>query len=145
MWWLIPLALGARAAASIFEGKAQKSQARAEQKQSETNAFISRTQARQQDGADRRSLADELATMRNTFAANGQGSGVGTFEMYRSLREMRERERRINYDNRMMQAYDNDANARAAGSRAKWAMVGGVARAGQSLFGLADYTLGGIG
>jgi hypothetical protein len=143
--WLIPAALGLRAATSIFEGIGQAQQARAEQRQAETNAFIGRTRARQGDAFDRRALSDELATMRNAFAANGQSGGVGTFEMLQELRDVRNRERGINFNNRMMEAYDFDAAGRQAGQRATWGFLGGVARAGQSLFSLYDYSQGGIG
>lgn len=133
---IIPLALAFGVGSALLQGAAARSDAKASQRQNQRNAYIARTRALQQDAYDRRSLADELATMRTTFAANDQGQNVGTFEMYRSLRDMRERERKVNFQNRILEQADFQTAARNDGRQATWGFFGGLARAGQSIFDL---------
>lgn len=132
-------ALLAKAAGPILGGIGAYSEAQGVKQQAEINSFIGRTRAIQTDEAARSGLESELAAMRNTFAANGQTPGVGTFEIMKELRKTRGQERRIAFGNRMQEAADYRLAAKNAGSEGKFALLGGIAKAGPSLFDFYDY------
>jgi len=128
-----------KAGSAAASGIAGFGQAKAEKKQAQINAFIGRTRAIQTDAEARNGLNSELGSMRNVMGANQQKAGVGTFDMMQELRDTRNRERRINVGNRNAEAASSRMQAKAAGSRAMGALIGGGIKAGPSLFDLYDY------
>lgn len=135
----VTLALGAQAGSSIFGGLAGAAEAKGEKKRAEINSYIGRTRAIQTDTEARVGLNDELATMRATFAANGQRPGVGTMAIFNEVRKQRSRERRIDYGNRMAEVADWKMQGKNAQAKASAAFLGGIIGAGPSLFSLYDY------
>ena len=133
------MALGAQAGSSIFGGLAGAAEAKGEKKRAEINSYIGRTRAIQTDTEARVGLNDELATMRATFAANGQRPGVGTMAIFN---EVRSRERRIDYGNRMAEVADWKMQGKNAQAKASSAIMGGIIKAGPSLFDLYQYKKG---
>ena len=136
------LALGAQAASGLMGGIAAFQGAQAEKEAAEVNSYIGRTRAMQTDISHMRGLAGELAEMRSVFGANQQRPNVGTFEVYRELRDARARERRIDFGNRMQESADFRTAARNAGAQARMALPMGLMRAAPSLFSLYDLRAG---
>lgn len=130
------LALGAQAGREIFSGMAGAAQAKGEKQRAEINAYIGRTRANQADTDARLGLEDELSTLRATMAANGQRPGVGTMDIFNELRRTRGRERRVEVGNRMAEAADWKMAAKNAGNAATGSLIGGLFKAGPSLFDL---------
>ncbi len=130
------LALGAQAGGAIFSGMAGAAQAKGEKQRAEINAYIGRTRANQADTDARLGLEDELSTLRATMAANGQRPGVGTMDIFNELRRTRGRERRVEVGNRMAEAADWKMAAKNAGNAATGSLIGGLFKAGPSLFDL---------
>ena len=135
----VTLALGAQAGSSIFGGLAGSAEAKAEKKRAEINAYIGRTRAIQTDTDARVGLNDELATMRAALASNGQKQNVGTMALFDELRKQRGRERRVEVGNRMSEVADWKMAGKNASAKASSAMLGGVLKAGPSLFDLYQY------
>lgn len=130
------LALGAQAGSSILGGIGASNQAKAQQKQAEINAYIGKTRAIQTDTAARESLSSELANFRTVMAANQQKAGVGTYEVMQELRDVRNRERRVEVANRNQEASAYKMQAAAYGAAGRAAMIGGFAGAVPSLYDL---------
>ena len=130
------IAAGAQAAGSIFGGMAGAAEAKGEKQRAEINAYIGRTRANQADTDARLGLEDELSTLRATMAANGQRPGVGTMDIFNELRRTRGRERRVEVGNRMAEAADWKMAAKNAGNAATGSLIGGLFKAGPSLFDL---------
>ena len=135
----VTLALGAQAGSSIFGGLAGAAEAKGEKKRAEINAYIGRTRAIQTDTDARVGLNDELATMRAALASNGQKQNVGTMALFDELRKQRGRERRVEVGNRMSEVADWKMAGKNASAKASSAMLGGVLKAGPSLFDLYQY------
>jgi hypothetical protein len=129
------------AAANIMEGMGERQAAQAEAQAARNNSYRARTRAAQADTDARTGLESELGNMRATLGANAQGANVGTFEMFRELREVRNRERRVDVGNRNQEARDFNTAANNASNRAKWAMPVAIAKSAQSLF---DFAQGGM-
>jgi hypothetical protein len=134
----VTMALGSKAATAAFTGLSGRSQARAEQKQAQQNAFIGRTRAIQTDTVARANLDSELGTFRANAAAMGR-PGVGVLEMMREITSVRDRERRIEVGNRMQESRDYAQEGRNARVRGRTAMASGVLQAAPSLFDLYEY------
>ena len=132
----VTLALGSKAAGSIFEGLAGGAQARAEQKQAKINAYIGRTRALQTDAAAREGMNSELASMRAAFASAGEPLNVGTAAIMDELRRVRGNERRTAVANENQTAGDWNRYAASAGQKAKASVLGGFIGAGPSMFDL---------
>ena len=130
------LALGAQAGGPIVSGMAGAAQAKGEKQRAEINAYIGRTRANQADTDARLGLEDELSTLRATMAANGQRPGGGTMDIFNELRRTRGRERRVEVGNRMAEAADWKMAAKNAGNAATGSLIGGLFKAGPSLFDL---------
>ncbi len=135
----VTLALGAQAGSSIFGGLAGSAEAKAEKKRAEINAYIGRTRAIQTDTDARVGLNDELATMRAVLSSNGQKQNLGTMALFDELRKQRGRERRVEVGNRMAEVADWKMAGKNAGAKASSAMLGGILKAGPSLFDLYQY------
>lgn len=131
--------LALQAGSAAAGGLAGFGQAKAEKKQAEINAFIGRTRAIQTGADATRGLNAELGQMRNVMGANQQAPGVGTFEVMKELRETRNRERNINVGNRNAEAASYRMQGQAAGQRGAYALLGGAAKAGPSMFDLYQY------
>ena len=129
-------------AAPIASGIAGLSQAKGEQERAQINAYIGRTRAIQTDVSARTGMEDELGSMRNVLAANGQKANVGTAEIFNELRNVRGRERRIEFGNRMAEAADYRMQAKAAGSRGTSSLLGGLIKAGPGLMNLYELRRG---
>jgi len=132
------IAMGLQAAGGIFGGISAYQSAQAEKEQAQINAFIGRTRAMQTDAASRQGLNSELATLRATFGANQQRPGVGTFEINRDLRSVRAGDRRVEFGNRMQEAAGFRTAAKNAGAAGRNALLGGLIKAGPSLFDLYE-------
>lgn len=125
-----------QAASGIMSGIAGFQEARAQQQHAKINSYIARTRALQTDTTARQGLEDELGSMRAAMAGSSQRMGAGTMEIVNELRQVRGRERRIEVGNHRNEEADWRMRARNAGARAPWALAGGIARAGPSLFDL---------
>lgn len=134
-----PLAFGAQALTGVASGIAAYSGAKAEQENAKINAFIGRTRATQTNVSAREGLESELGTLRATLAANGQRQTVGTGEVFNELRRVRGRDRRIEFGNRMQEASQYSAQAKAAGGAATQGLLGGFLKAAPSVFDLYDW------
>lgn len=135
----VPGALAAKAGFGLLQGLSGFSAAQAERQQSENNAYIGRTRAIQSDTDARLQTEGEIGTLRAQLLANGGLPSVGTFDMFREVRDIRERERRINFGNRMQEVYDFETAGRNASRRGTVALGLGAARAAQPIFSLYDY------
>lgn len=135
-------AFAMKAASAAFSGLSAYGAAQGEKKAAEVNAYIGRTRAIQTDTNARAGLNDELGTFRATAGAMGGRPGVGVLEMMREIRDVRERERRIESGNRMSEAADYRMRAKNAGARGKAGLVGGAIKAGPSVYDLVQYTRG---
>lgn len=115
--------------------------AKAEKAQAERNAYIGRTRAIQTNASSREGLNDEMATMRATLAANGQGGGA--FELMQALRRTREGERRIEVGNRNREASDWRMQGRNAMARGRAGAMSSLFSAAPSMFDLYQLRTGG--
>lgn len=134
------LTLGA--ASSVSKGISGYQAAKGEQQRAEINSYIGRTRALQNEAVGLEELGAETGSMRNVFAANGDQPSVGTLEVVKELRRVRDRERRIGTNNQRSQANDFSLQARNAGAKATGSLVSGVIGAGPSLFDMYDYKKG---
>lgn len=125
-----------QAGTSILGGMAGNAQAQGEKQRAENNAYIGQTRAIQTSASSAESLNSELATLRSTFAANGQRPSVGNDAIFSELRRVRARETRVNVGNDMSASYDWNRQAKNAGRAGTAAMFGGIAGAGTSIFDL---------
>jgi len=132
------VALVSQAAGPIMGAMGARQQAKAQQDADNRNAFIARTRAIQTDIGARQGLESELGSMRAALGANGQPMNAGTFELFQDFRKTRDRERSIEFGNRMMEAADFRTKARNSGQMAKMALPVGLAKAGQPLFDLYE-------
>lgn len=130
------------AATSGAQGLAGYSQAKGEQERAEINAYIGRTRALQTDTTSRQTLEDDLGSLRAALGANQQRPGVGTLEVMRELREVKNRDRRINVGNQRAAAADWRLAGANAGAKATGALVGGALGAGGDLYDLYQYKRG---
>jgi len=137
-----PLAMALQAGSAVLGGIGAYQSAQATKKQAEINADIGRTRAAQTDTAAREGLNSEIASMRAAFAAGGQKANVGTGEVMNELRRVRGKERRVEFGNRMQEAAGFRTAAQNAGSQAKFGLLGGLVKAGPSLFDLYSYKQG---
>ena len=131
-------ALALQAGSAVAGGMAGRSQAQGEMLHARINSYIGRTRAIQTDTAARQALADQTSTQRTALAASGQRMNVGVLDMLNEYRTVAERERRIDVGNRMQESRDFSREGRNAKSRGQWAMTLGLAKAGPSMFDLAE-------
>lgn len=129
-------ALAAQTATPILGGMAARASAQAEQDQANINAFIGRTRALQTDTVAREGLESEMGTMRAALGANGQRPNAGTFEMFREFRANKDRERSIEFGNRMLESSQFRTEAANASARKSLAMPLAISKAGPSIFDL---------
>jgi hypothetical protein len=132
------ITLALQAGSAVAGGVAGMNSAKAAKQQAEINSDIGRTRAAQSDTAARDGLNSEMAGLRTTLAANMQRPGVGTGEINREFRDTRGRERRIEYGNRMQESADYGRQAKNAGVAGRGELLGGLLKAGPSLFDLYD-------
>jgi hypothetical protein len=125
-----------QAGGALFSGFSAMGRANAERERAEINSYIGRTRAIQTDASARSGMESELGSMRAVFAANMQRPNVGTAEVFNELRGTRSRERRIEFGNRMQESADWRMTARSAGASATAAGLGGLVKAGPSIFDL---------
>jgi hypothetical protein len=128
------LALGAQAGSAVLGGLGGRAEAKAQKQQAEINAYIGKTRAIQTDTAAREGLSAELANFRTVMATNGQRAGVGTFEVMQQVRDVSNRERRVEFANRNQEASGYQMQAAAYGAAGRNAMIGGITRALPSLY-----------
>lgn len=128
------LATAFQVASPVLGGIGAYKSGKAAQQQAEANAFIGETRARQTDTVARQGLDSELGEMRAALGANQQRPGVGTNEVFRELRKVRGRERRIGVGADRQVARDYGAAARA--QTPGLSLLGGIAGAGQPLYDL---------
>ncbi len=128
------------AAAGAFSGMASS---KAQQEQARVNSFIGETRAIQTDTSARQGLNSELGSLRAALGANGQAPSVGTFEMAKSLRETRDRDRRIQVGARMSEAADWRMAGKNARAQGRASLLTGMLKAGPSLFDMYQYKSGG--
>jgi hypothetical protein len=121
-------------AAAIAGGMGERAEAKAMEEQARINAYIGRTRAGQTDVSARESLNSELGTLRATFQANGQRPTVGTEAIFNELRNVRARDRRIEFGNRMQEASSYDMQAQNYKTKGKFGLLGGVIKAAPSVF-----------
>lgn len=126
------------AGSSVAGGLAARSQAQGEKQLAENNAYIGRTRAIQTDVSAREGLNAELGTLRATLAGNNQRPNVGTQAIMDDLRKVRSRDRRIEFGNRMSEAAQYRLQAKNAGKAGNQALLGGLIKAGPSLFEAYD-------
>lgn len=130
------IALGSQAAGALFGVMGSSAAAKAEEQQANINAYIGRTRALQSDTTMRNRANDTTGTMRAALSANGQRPNVGTLELFREFRENADRERSIEYGNRMLEAAQFRTQAANARQKRRLSVPLGIARAGPSLFDL---------
>jgi len=133
---MIPFALGLRAASGAFGFLSGLSQARAARQQSQINSYISGTRAIQTQTSANLGLADELATLRATFAANGQGGGS---EFFQELRKLRQRQARVAVANERQLGADYRSQGAAQSASAIGRSLEPLATFGTSMFSLAGF------
>lgn len=130
------------AGSAIAGGLADYGAAQGSRQAALINAYIARTRAMQTDVSARQGLNDELATIRTTFAANGQRPNVGTEAITDELRGVRARERRIEFGNQMQAAADYKTQAANAGRQGAIALASGLVKADPRLFDLSELRRG---
>lgn len=129
-------AMVAGAVGGAASGLAALGQARAERTRANINAYIGDTRAIQTGGAMFSDLASQLATMRATMAGNQQGGG---FDLTQQLVEAAGSDRRIAVANERSRAEDWRMEGQAARARGLAGFLGGLGRAGTSLFNLYEF------
>jgi hypothetical protein len=121
---------------TVLGGVQAYGQAAGEKKRAEINSHIGRTRAIQTDATARDNLSDELASIRNSLANGGQTPGVGTFEILQDFRKTRDRDRRVEFGNRMSEAAD--WRQQAANIRPGAKLASGLIDSGPQLFSIAQ-------
>jgi hypothetical protein len=139
----VSLSLMASVGGSLASGLTGMAAAQGEKKRAEINSYVGRTRAIQSDTTARQGLEGELGSFRAALGANHQKPGVGTLEMVQELRDTRDRERRITVGNKMSEAADWRMAGKNAAAKGTGALVGGLIKAGPSLFSLYNYKGGG--
>ena len=99
--------------------------------QENINARWGRVRADQTDTAARTGLEDDLSSFRATLSANDAGTSVATVGLLDQVREIRDRDRRIEGGNRRQEVFGAENRARA--QRPGLQLAQGFARAGPSL------------
>jgi len=132
------MALALKAGSAAATGISGFAAAKGEQERAKVNSFIGRTRALQTDTTAREGLEGELGNLRAVLGANEQKAGVGTLAMVDELRSVRDRDRRIQFGARMSEAADWRMAGKNAGAKATGSLVGGMIKAGPSLFDLYD-------
>lgn len=135
----VSFSTGAKLAGTVFSGISAFQGRKAQQKAAERNAFVGRTRALQSDAAARAGLESELGTMRAVMGANAQGANVGTFEMFKALRETRGRERDVEFGNRMNEVYGFRTDAANNRRAAAMTIPVTLGQSAQSIFSLYDH------
>lgn len=135
-----PMILGA--ASSIMQGVAGFSQAQAEARRAEINAYIGKTRAIQTGNAARTSLESEVGSMRSVFAANGQSMDSASWDLMQRVRNIRQGESRIAVANEMAGVDDYRMQAQNAKMQGFGALLSGFGKALPSLFDIAQYQMG---
>lgn len=130
------LALMVSATSGVASGIAGMQAAEGEAERARINSYIARTRSMQTDTTSREGLEDELASMRAALGGGQQRPGVGTMEIVSELRRIRNRERRIDVGNHRSEAADWRLRGRNARAEGRAALIGGIARAGPSMFDL---------
>jgi hypothetical protein len=130
------IALGIKAGGAILGGLGGRAEAKAQAQQAKINAYIGKTRAIQTDTAAREGLSSELANFRTVMAANAQKAGVGTLEVQQDIRDVRNRERRVDVANRNQESSSYKMQAAAYNAAGRNAMIGGIVRAGPALYDL---------
>jgi hypothetical protein len=126
------LALGAQAAGPIFGAFSTMNQMSSLRAQERQNVEIAKTRADQTDAAARSGLESDLSSFRAAFSANDARPSVATLGILNSVREMRERDRRIALGNERLR--QSAAANRASSYRPGIALANGMARAAPSIF-----------
>lgn len=134
-----PIAYIAQAGTALAGGLASRASAKGDEEQAKINSFIGRTRAIQTDVNAREGLTSEMGSMRAALAANGQRATVGTEEMFRELRRVRGRDRRIEFGNRMQEASGYNMQAKAARQESRIGPLGGFIKAAPSIFDLQGW------
>lgn len=134
-----PIAYIAQAGSALAGGLGAMASGKAEERQAKINSFIGRTRAIQTDVNAREGLTSEMGSMRAALAANGQRATVGTEEMFRELRRVRGRDRRIEFGNRMQEASAYNMQAKSAGQEGRLGLLGGFIKAAPSIFDLQEW------
>ncbi|MDB6151470.1 MAG: hypothetical protein JWQ44_2918 [Chthoniobacter sp.] len=132
----VTTALVMQGGTAIMGGMAGNAQAQGEKQRAEANAYIGKTRAINTTASSAESLNDELATLRATFAANGQRPSVGNNAIFDKLYQVRSREGRIAAGNDMSASYDWQRQAQNAGRAGFGSIVGGFGQAAPSIFDL---------
>jgi hypothetical protein len=128
------MGLAAQVAGPVFGGAAEMSRARGIREQEKVNAEIGRIRADQTDTSARTGLESELAEYRAVLSANDAPASVATLGLLNTVRDRRERDRRITVGNRRQES--RDATRRAEAKRPGLALTSGVLRGMPSLFEL---------
>lgn len=115
-------------------------QARAERRAAQNNAYVAETRAMQTGTDAAMGLADELAALRSTMAANGQQGGM---EFWNELNRIRRREARVAVANERLNAADYRTQGRNAMAQGRIAAIDGLAQAGRAGFSIWDYKTNG--
>lgn len=134
-----PITYIAQAGSAIAGGMAGMASGRAAEQQAKINSFIGRTRAIQTDVNAREGLTSEMGSMRAAMAANGQRATVGSEEMFRELRRVRGRDRRIEFGNRMQEASAYNMQAKAAANEGRMGLLGGFIKAAPSIFDYQEW------
>lgn len=128
------LATGAKAAGAVFGGLDAMGRASAVRQQEEINSEIGLIRADETDASARFGLEDDLSNLRAVLSANDARASVANLGLLNSVRQTRERERRIGTNNAYSQA--DDAKRRAKAQRPGMALAGGIIKATPSVFDL---------
>lgn len=126
-------ALAAQGVAGIASAVGSIRQARAERMAARGNAYVAETRAMQTGTDAAMGLADELAALRTTMAANGQQGGM---EFWNELNRIRRREARVAVANERLNAADYRTQGRNAMAQGRIAAIDGLAQAGRAGFDL---------
>ncbi len=130
------LTIGLQGASSIAGGMAARVQARAERDHAVRNAYIGETRAMQTAAGIGSQLNSEMANLRVTLAANGQGINASTFPFLREMRRNFGREARVEAANERQGAADWRTQGRNSMAQGRAAMWQGILGAGPSFFRL---------
>jgi len=133
---MIQAALVMSAASGAFGFLSGLSKARSARQQGRINSFISGTRAIQTQTSANLGLADELATLRTTFAANGQGGGA---EFFQELRKLRQRQARVAVANERQLGADFRSQARAQSAAAIAGSMESLTNFGTSMFSMSGF------
>lgn len=122
--------------ASVLGGVSAYSRAMGEKRRAEVNAYIGKTRAINTTADSAEALMSNLATLRTTFAANGQRPSVGNSAIFDDLIRTSGREGRIAAGNDMSAFYDWGRQAANARVTAMSGLIGGC---GGAVVPFGDY------